>query len=205
MILSSGRFFNEATSYILFFEGSLNGLNVGAPVQLSGVRVGAVTDITLIYDHKDDSISVPVTIEIERKRFHEINVEHIGEPGGGMRVHIDDGLRAQLKPQSMLTGKLRIELGYHTNTAVVLRGGEQSLIEIPTISGSIAMARASPARFRMPPLISDGMYSSNPDSPTNASLSEATSRRVCSSKCVYSSSGTITFSAKVSELHSAPC
>jgi paraquat-inducible protein B len=36
----------------------------------------------------------------------------------GLEYLVGEGLRAQLAPQSMLTGKLKIELGLYTNTAV---------------------------------------------------------------------------------------
>src|SRR5262249_3320928 len=56
-------------------------------------------------------------------------------------------------------------------------------------SGSSAMARARPARFCIPPLISDGKWSSKPRSPTSASFSSATSRISGGPRSVYSPRG----------------
>src|SRR5438132_4927209 len=72
------------------------------------------------------------------------------------------------------------------------------------MSGSSAIARARPARLRMPPLTSDGYKSSKPASPTSASLSEAMPRIEAGGRSVNCSSGSLTFSASVIELQSAP-
>src|SRR5262249_24162684 len=70
-------------------------------------------------------------------------------------------------------------------------------------SGSSAMARARPARFCIPPLISEGKWSSKPRSPTSASFSSATSRISAGPRSVNSPSGSPTFSASVMALQSA--
>ena len=66
------------------------------------------------------------------------------------------------------------------------------------------MARARPARFCMPPLISEGENSSKPLSPTSASFRAATSRIWAGVRSVNSRSGSAMFSASVIELQSAP-
>ena len=45
--LGSGRLFRKTYEFVLFFQGSVNGLNVGAPVKYKGVEIGSVTDILL--------------------------------------------------------------------------------------------------------------------------------------------------------------
>ena len=40
LALGSGKFFRESRSYVLFFEGSVKGLNVGSPVTFRGVKIG---------------------------------------------------------------------------------------------------------------------------------------------------------------------
>ena len=43
LVFGSGKFFSQTKKFVLFFEGSVKGLNVGAPVDFRGVRVGSVT------------------------------------------------------------------------------------------------------------------------------------------------------------------
>ena len=65
------------------------------------------------------------------------------------------------------------------------------------------MARASPARFCMPPDSSQGWKASKPWRPTSASLSSTTSSIRSAESRVNCWSGSATFSARVIEVHSA--
>ena len=48
-----------------YFEGSVKGLNVGAPVEFQGVRVGSVTNIQLQFLTAEKEFRIPVFIQIE--------------------------------------------------------------------------------------------------------------------------------------------
>lgn len=50
VVFGSGKFFAKTRTFVLFFEGSVGGLNVGAPVNFRGVRVGSVKDIVALRD-----------------------------------------------------------------------------------------------------------------------------------------------------------
>jgi paraquat-inducible protein B len=47
----------------LYFDGSVKGLSIGAPVMFRGVSIGSVKDISLIYDSKAGTIMLPVIVE----------------------------------------------------------------------------------------------------------------------------------------------
>ena len=47
LILGSGKFFKQTLKAVCYFEGSVGGLNIGAPVVFRGVRIGSVTDVIL--------------------------------------------------------------------------------------------------------------------------------------------------------------
>ncbi len=151
MIFSSGKFFTEKNKYVLYFDGSVRGLDIGAPVSFKGVRIGSVTDIKLYVANEQFDLKIPIFIEIEPDRITDSPTfkkerrgqtlkeyrEEMKETGKIMKLLIDRGLRAQLHPQSMVTGKLLIQLDFYPDSPVKLVGLESNFQEIPTIPSSL--------------------------------------------------------------------
>ena len=52
LILGSGKLFKQTLRAVCYFEGSVGGLNIGAPVVFRGVKVGSVTDVLLSLETK---------------------------------------------------------------------------------------------------------------------------------------------------------
>ena len=52
LMFGGGSFFKKHHQFVLFFhtENNLNGLNVGAPVKLEGVKIGEVKEVALLLD-----------------------------------------------------------------------------------------------------------------------------------------------------------
>ena len=65
IVFGSGMFFTPKYEFILFFENSVNGLQVGAPVLFRGVPIGQVTGISIDADAGDLHFYIPVVVEIE--------------------------------------------------------------------------------------------------------------------------------------------
>lgn len=138
LIFGSGQLFKSTNTYILFFEGSVKGLNVGAPVLFSGVKIGSVKDIRLQADMKEKTIRTPVIIEIQPARFEVIRGEPDPDPRKNIEQLIESGLRAQLQTQSLITGQLMIEMDLRPETRVKLLGNiGQGYVEIPTIPSTL--------------------------------------------------------------------
>ena len=135
LILGSGRFFTKRLTYVCYFQGSVKGLNVGAPVVFRGVRVGVISDISIESDPETLSIKIPVVIELEPKRFGQTGPSK--DPEANLERLIKAGLRAQLELQSLVTGQLMIELDFHPHTPVKLVGNDTGYPEIPTIQSSM--------------------------------------------------------------------
>ncbi len=136
IFLLSAGFFREKVKCVAFFDGSVKGLNVGAPVTFRGVKVGTVTDIQLRIgtDHIDHLI--PVFFEIEAARLTVVRED--GRPNGLDVKHlIERGLRAQLTVQSFVTGLLMIELDFKPETRERLVGSIREYPEIPTIPSDL--------------------------------------------------------------------
>ena len=70
VVLGSGKFFKKSFLAVCYFEGSVGGLNVGAPVVFRGVKVGTVNNVKLRYDpESQEEVQIPVFLEIEPDRM----------------------------------------------------------------------------------------------------------------------------------------
>jgi paraquat-inducible protein B len=128
LIFGSGKFLADIQKFVVYFEGSVKGLNVGSPVIFRGVKVGTVTDIHIQFDPQAMEATIPVIIEVERDKFR-------GTEKGRVYIKelIDKGLRAQLQTQSLVTGQLAIYFDFFPGTPMVLRGTDTKYPEIPSI------------------------------------------------------------------------
>ena len=124
LIISGGKLLTtDKTSYMLYFQGSVKGLNIGSPVSFRGVNIGTVTDIQLVVGEDAAHIQIPVIIEIDNTKF-------ISSATGKPRIDDDDsiddlieaGMRAQLQLQSLLTGQLFVQIDFYPNTPAQLAG-----------------------------------------------------------------------------------
>ena len=138
-LLASGVFFRDNEDYVLYFEGSVAGLSVGAPVVFRGVPLGRVASISLVAHDKDEAITIPVGIEI-----FERNIRHLGTSGRVtdavrdemIRRMVQQGLRARIALVSLLTGQARIELDFFPDTPIRFRSADPGS-EIPTLSSPL--------------------------------------------------------------------
>ncbi len=111
VIFGSGRFFRKPHMFVMYFPGSVKGLNVGAPVMFRGVKVGQVTDMKVNFYGKELNILIPVYIELDPRT--DVLVSGDVPKGQYLKALIKKGLRAQLQMQSFITGQLLIDLDFH--------------------------------------------------------------------------------------------
>jgi paraquat-inducible protein B len=137
------QYYTKKIDFILFFDGSVRGLNVGAPVEFKGIKVGSVKDVRLEFDSRDTSFRIPVLIEIEPERVIERGKDKVSSPFQTLKTLVDHGLRARLQSGSLLTGKLFVELDMHPGTPVRLMNEGGPFPELPTIPASLEQMTAS--------------------------------------------------------------
>ncbi len=126
-LLGSG--FGKRETVVMVFDGSVKGLNVGAPMTLRGVQVGQVTGIELVLDSTKGSVIMMVEADLNAK-----NIRREGPANANLTEElITRGLRAQLNTQSLLTGLLYIELDFHPETALNLVDIDSPYVQLPTI------------------------------------------------------------------------
>lgn len=137
VFFGGGKFLSETKTYVLYFDENIKGLNMGAPVNFRGTRVGTVTGIKVIVDKANQSIRIPVYMTLEGDRIQEVEPEPTFVPqkeGEWAHYLIHDlGLRAQLQTQSLVTGQLVVELSFHPDTPVNYHNFPDPHEEFPTI------------------------------------------------------------------------
>lgn len=139
-VLASTGWFTERSDFISYFGESVNGLEVGAPVKFQGVPVGNVTDLLIRIDQTDKTFEVPVRYEINLNRLTSQSGDFVDLRNRSvLQRQIDDGLRAQLQMESIVTGQLYIELTYREDPAPPqLAEGQTEFPEIPTSPSLLA-------------------------------------------------------------------
>lgn len=133
-MLASITWFEKRSTFVSFFQESVNGLENGAPVKFQGVPIGSVTGILIQIDQRDKTFQVPVQYEIDLTRLTTQLGTYVDLANPAvMRQQIADGMRAQLQMESIVTGQLYIELSYKTDPAPAeLATAATRFPEIPT-------------------------------------------------------------------------
>jgi len=149
--VSEERPITVAVPYLLYFEETVRGLKVGAPVEFRGIRIGTVKDISIKGELDTAQVHIPVLIEIEPDRviFDERKLpqepkareEQLGATADLMIDRmITNGLRARLEPGNLLTGQLFVEFDIYPNVEpaeIVYEGPYAVLPTIPNPLSSI--------------------------------------------------------------------
>ncbi|CCH50567.1 MlaD family protein [Pseudodesulfovibrio piezophilus] len=113
IVLGAGRYFETSYSVESYFNESVNGLEIGSPVKLRGVRIGRVSDIdfvTNIYPQasEHDIRYVMVRCDINPDLFRDMSFEEFKK---SIRKEEKQGLR--VRPTSLgLTGQLFLNFVY---------------------------------------------------------------------------------------------
>jgi paraquat-inducible protein B len=112
-LLSFGsfNFLTKPSRFMVYFDESVSGLDLGSSVKFRGVRVGRVSQVNLTYDASTNSSVVAVLCEFNRN----ILTNPAGDPidladRGELEEMIAAGLRAELGIAGLATGLLYVEL-----------------------------------------------------------------------------------------------
>jgi paraquat-inducible protein B len=147
VVVGGGKFFQHRQFWEAYFDESIKGLAIGAPVTFRGVKVGSVTDIRVVVN-KDVTPDKVTTDVMRTPVFFEISADRIADTAGtalrfekdaaGVKRLFDFGLRAQLELQSLVTGQLGINLDFHPGAPMKLTGLSLKYPEFPTIPSTMA-------------------------------------------------------------------
>ena len=128
--------YTKKIKFIMFFDSSIRGLNLGAPVEFKGIKVGTVLDVRLEFDSGSNSFRIPVLIEIEPQRIIERGNQEMDQSHQALQRLVKRGLRARLQTGSLLTSQLFVELDMHPGSPINLSGSDTPYPELPTLPTS---------------------------------------------------------------------
>lgn len=146
LIFGSGRLFRQTREFVLYFDDSVNGLRIGAPVKIKGVTVGSVQDIRLQLEK--DTEKIPVIIEIDLEKLTSRGATDAAATAVDrealQKVIVNRGLRGQLEMESLVTGLLYVALDFFPGTPINLvqrTDGDYKYPEIPTLPTTLEQAK----------------------------------------------------------------
>ncbi|QDY70107.1 intermembrane transport protein PqiB [Qingshengfaniella alkalisoli] len=96
----------------IMFDGTISGLTVDAPVEYQGLRVGTVTNLAAVVEGEGEDRSVDLRADVS------INPSQLGmdeqtsaeDVLAFLQQEVENGLRARLTNQNLLSSSLKIEL-----------------------------------------------------------------------------------------------
>jgi paraquat-inducible protein B len=132
----------EVFKMAMVFEESVRGLAVGAPVDFEGISVGEVAAVELDIDPETGKIVIPVEIDIYPQRFRlhsraPIAYKTPAERQAALDALVKQGLRAQLRVESFLSGGRYISLSYFKNQPKGKINWAKTPPEMPTVKGDL--------------------------------------------------------------------
>jgi len=105
--------YTRSVRVLVDFGGSIKGLDVGAPVEFRGMKIGKVVAFHLEFDTDTQKFHVPVTLAVQFDRLHVVghDLSRIGS-GAYMDDFVARGMRAQLRSASLITGQMVVALDF---------------------------------------------------------------------------------------------
>lgn len=131
--------FEPTLQVLLLFDQSVRGLNVSAPVEFRGIRIGRVTGISFDLVREKENQKVPVLVEVDsallRATGEDIPAE---EELPRLEEDIRNGLRATLKTGSLLTGAMYVDFDFYPNEEIEGLSYRGDYPVVPTLASGFA-------------------------------------------------------------------
>jgi len=131
-------------NYLLLFDSSIRGLEVGAPVDYRGARFGTVVSVSMGLLQagqgwtSEGHAQMPVLIRIEPGRLGDDSNRGVIENDQLLEIAVANGLRASLATGNIITGRLYVDLDYYeADTEVKIKTLSDWQV-FPTTTGGIA-------------------------------------------------------------------
>lgn len=141
----------ETLEMRVVFEGNISGLAVGAPVELSGLKIGEVESVSGIIDQEafgDSRVRLNALLSIQPARLGMQDEVTAATALAFLTQRIEEGLRARLASAGLLAGGLKIELVQVDDApGATVETGQGIVPIIPTTDSEITDAGATVEGF----------------------------------------------------------
>lgn len=136
--------------FVVYFNTSLRGLSVGAPVDFRGITIGEVKMMNVETNEALTGFQFPVSIEIYPGRLLALMKSHAGEvrmDEDSRRARWDQmvarGLRAQLQTGNLLTGQALVAMDFFPDATPARMDWTHDPPVIPTVGGDLQELQAT--------------------------------------------------------------
>ena len=134
----SGRFFRDTRTFVSFFDGSVSGLDIGAPVRFRGIDVGMVRDV--LFDlpnvqREASDLRIAVVYDLDRELVESRGATARLDDPLDINTLLEFGIHAELATESLVTGRKYIALDLDPDSPATLElVAGAPYPEIPTVS-----------------------------------------------------------------------
>ncbi len=130
--------FRKNIPVVTYFKSSVTGLGKGSPVQVFGIQIGSVTDVSLVMDQSTKAMRARVAFEIQPERvFPETQISRDNDPHATAVSLVGQGVRAVLESSNFITGQKAISLEVVPNAPPATVGQEGDALLIPSQGGGL--------------------------------------------------------------------
>ena len=138
----------QRVPFIVEFSDSVHGLEVGAPVEFRGIKVGDVTDIRLLYDPRESRVRIPVTVAFEPQRVERVGLAQtqassVANVMRAMNAFVAEGLRAQLRSESLISSQLIVAFDFFPDAPPAQIRFEGRIPVLPSVPSDMASIEAT--------------------------------------------------------------
>jgi paraquat-inducible protein B len=125
------------------FDESVRGLEPGAPVDMRGMLLGEVKEISAHYDPVEKHMKMRVDLFLYRDRLisrMKVMAPEVQDQKAIVDTLVEQGLRAQIRTGNLLTGQLYIALDFFPNAKPAKVDWTKEPPEMPTVQGDSLQA-----------------------------------------------------------------
>ncbi|AOA59526.1 PqiB family protein [Acinetobacter larvae] len=131
----------KAAPIIMYFDSSLRGLSIGAPIDFMGIEIGNVKAINVVFDRSYTQLRMRVDANIYPSRL--AHGKEIDPQGEIFKNFIANGWRAQIRTGNLLTGQNYIAFDrFPKAKAARLKIAADGATEVPTTATELSGLQA---------------------------------------------------------------